>query len=258
MVGAGTIALSAMDQLRAIGHVSPALLDAVIEYLSDGNEWAAERLAREPGWVLDSALRQGNRKVFAAHLNQLDSYEIAELKLGKKTEALLEEAIGLHKQIDRYAYTTPPIRFSEQDVDQARAASVVIEFDRGVPIIVDRGLYRELSKQAIARAVGQLREKAAAVAAKKKTGRRAGAKAADPVAEARREEQRQVRELSEQAHGINLDLGAGLLNGLSVIDPSDMDVARFFVLGRLRAYAETWADGACEVSGCHRCEGHSA
>jgi len=32
MVGAGTIALSAVDQLRSIGQVSPELLDAVIEY----------------------------------------------------------------------------------------------------------------------------------------------------------------------------------------------------------------------------------
>ena len=77
LVGAGAIPLSAVDQLRAIGQVSPELLEAVIEFLADGNEWAAERLTREPGWVLDSALREGSRKVFAAHLVQLDSHEIA-------------------------------------------------------------------------------------------------------------------------------------------------------------------------------------
>ena len=120
MVGDGTIALSGVDQLRAIGQVSPALLDAVIDYLSDGNEWAAERLCREPGWVLDAALRRGGGKVFAAHLTHLDAYEIAGLKLGQKTAALVEEAAGLHKQIDRYAYGAPTLRFTEQDVDQAR------------------------------------------------------------------------------------------------------------------------------------------
>ena len=41
--------------------------------------------------------------MFAAHLSQLDSYEIADLRLGKKTEALLEEAGKLRKQTDRYA-----------------------------------------------------------------------------------------------------------------------------------------------------------
>jgi hypothetical protein len=68
MVGAGVIALSAVEQLRAIGKVSPPLLGAVVEFLADGNEWAAERLPREPGWVLDSAIHEGDRKVFAAHL----------------------------------------------------------------------------------------------------------------------------------------------------------------------------------------------
>ena len=66
MIGDGRLALSSVEQLRAIGAVSPELLDALIAYLADGNEWAAERLTREPGWVLDSALREGNSKVFAA------------------------------------------------------------------------------------------------------------------------------------------------------------------------------------------------
>jgi uncharacterized protein (DUF433 family) len=55
MIGAGRIALSAIDQLRVIGRVSPPLLDAVVAFLADGNEWAAGRVTREPGWVLDSA-----------------------------------------------------------------------------------------------------------------------------------------------------------------------------------------------------------
>jgi hypothetical protein len=88
MIGAGVIALSAVDQLRAIRRVSPPLLDAVVEFLGDGNEWAAERLAREPGWVLDSALRESDVKVFAAHMSQVSAHEIAELRLGKKTEEL--------------------------------------------------------------------------------------------------------------------------------------------------------------------------
>lgn len=42
---AGAVALSAVDQLRAIGKVSPPLLEALLDFLCDGNEWAAERLA---------------------------------------------------------------------------------------------------------------------------------------------------------------------------------------------------------------------
>src|SRR5215216_7361430 len=89
LIGEGVIPLAAVDQLRAIRTVAPDLLDAVVAYLDDGNAWAAERLAREPGWVLDAALtHSGNGKVFAAYLHSAGSHGIAELRLGKKTEQL--------------------------------------------------------------------------------------------------------------------------------------------------------------------------
>src|SRR5450755_87128 len=234
MVGAGQIALSCVDQLRAIDTVSPALLEAVIAYLADGNEWAAERLAREPGWVIDAALRDGSTKVFAAHLSQVDSHELAGLKLGKKTEALYQRAGELTRQLDRYSYGTT-VRFTDAEVDQARAAGVTIEFDRGWPLIVDRALYRELVKQAIARTVQELEAKVAQRAAEKKTSRSRGEQPADPLAEARAEQQRALRELGEQAHGVNLDLGAGLMTGLAHVDPSDLTVARLLIYGLLGA-----------------------
>lgn len=126
------------------------------------------------------------------------------------------------------------MRFSEVEVDQARAAGVVIEFARGWPLIVDRALYRELCKQAIARTVTELKAKVAQRAAEKKASRSTSRdRPVDPLAEARREEQRQLRDVAEQAHGVNLDLGAGLMNGLAAVDPSDMNVARLFVYGLL-------------------------
>src|SRR3954471_18667445 len=162
LLGEGVIHLAAVNQLRAIGSVAPGLLDAVIAYLDDGNAWAAERLTREPGWVLDAALTHaGDRKVFAAYLHSASSHEIAELRLGKKTEQLYSEAEKLHKQLDRYAYGPPQVRFTDTDVDQARAAGVLIEFERGRPIIVDRKLYRELVKGAIKRTHDELEAKAA-------------------------------------------------------------------------------------------------
>ena len=234
MVGNGQIALSSVEQLRAIGTVSPELLDAVIAYLADGNQWAAERLAREPGWVIDAALRDGNTKVFAAHLSQVDGHELAALKLGKKTEALYQRAGELTKQLDRYAYS-PTVRFTDAEVDQARAAGVTIEFERGWPLIVDRALYRELTKQAIARTVTELEAKVAQRAAEKKTSRGGADESADPVAAARSEHQRALREVGEQAHGVNLDLGASLLTGLAYVDPADINVARMLVYGLLGA-----------------------
>jgi ParB/RepB/Spo0J family partition protein len=234
MVGAGQIALSSVEQLRAIGTVSPALLDAVIAYLADGHQWAAERLAREPGWVIDAALRDSGAKVFAAHLHQVDGHELAALKLGKKTDALYQRAGELTKQLDRYAYTTT-VRFADAEVDQARAAGVTIEFERGWPLIVDRALYRELTKQAIARTVTELEAKVAQRAAEKQTSRRRGDQPPDPLAHARSEQRRALREVAEQAHGVNLDLGASLLTGLAYVDPSDINVARMLVYGLLGA-----------------------
>jgi hypothetical protein len=229
LIGDGIIPLAAVDQLRAIGAVAPKLLDAVVAYLDDGNAWAAERLAREPGWVLDAALTHaGDNKVFAAYLHSASAHEIAALRLGKKTEQRYAEAEKLHRQLDRYAYGPPRVRFREQDVDQARAG-VLIEFERGRPIIVDRPLYRELVKDAIKRTHAELEAKAAA-AAKEKKDRRASKQPADPVAVAKRERDAQLRELTDQAHGANLDLGVSLMHNLAAVEPDDMDVARFFVL----------------------------
>jgi ParB/RepB/Spo0J family partition protein len=232
LIGEGVIHLAAVDQLRAIAAVAPGLLDAVIAYLDDGNAWAAKRLTREPGWVLDAALlHSGDRKVFAAYLHSASAHEIGELRPGKKTEQLYADAEKLHRQLDRYAYGPPQVRFTDEDVDQARAAGVLIEFDGpGRPIIVDRPLYRELVKTAIKRTHDDLQTKVATVA-KEKQSARAGKTPADPVTVAKRERERdaQLRELTDQGHGANLDLGHALVHNLSTVDPSDIDVARFFV-----------------------------
>jgi len=185
LTGQGVIPLSAVEQLRSIGQVSPELLEAVIAYLGDGNEWAAERLSREPGWVIDPALRNGSSKVFAALSEPARRLRDRDLRLGKKTEALLDEATTLHKQLDRYAYGAPTVRFIESDVDQARAAGVLVEFENARPIIVDRSLYRELCKQAIKRTVEDLRARVGEVA-QERTAAKASGRPVDPEAEARR------------------------------------------------------------------------
>jgi ParB/RepB/Spo0J family partition protein len=235
LIGEGVIHLAAVDQLRAIGAVAPDLLDAVVAYLDDGNAWAAERLMREPGWVLDAALsHSGDSMVFAAYLHSVSAHEVAELRLGKKTERLYADAEKLHKQLDRYAYGPPQVRFADEDVDQARAAGVLIEFERGRPIIVDRPLYRELVKTAIKRTHNELEAKATA-AAKEKTSARSANEPADPVTVAKRERDAQLRELTDQAHGANTDLGHALIHNLTTVDPTDINVAKFFVYAVLGA-----------------------
>jgi ParB/RepB/Spo0J family partition protein len=143
MMGRGEIPLSAINQLRHIGQVSPEILRLLIDYLADGNQAIARRLAREPGWVLDAVLRSTTATVFEAYLSHVDGREIQTLRLGNKTEALYEHAAGLAKQLDRYSFG-PDVRFAEVEIDQARAAVADIEFERSRPIIVDKSLYREL------------------------------------------------------------------------------------------------------------------
>jgi ParB/RepB/Spo0J family partition protein len=234
LIGEGIIHLAAVDQLRAIGTVAPKLLEALIAYLDDGNAAVAARLASQPGWVLDAALTHGDRKVFAAHLSTVDSREIAELRLGKKTDQLYAEAEKLHKQLDRHAYGAPTVRFEDEHVDQARAAGVLIEFERSSPLIVDRSLYRELVKGAIKRTHATLEQKVADRAAERSTSK-ATNKPVDPAAVAKRDRDAQMRELADQAHGINTDLGTALMTTLASVDPTDMDVARFFVYALLGA-----------------------
>ncbi|MCW2985515.1 MAG: hypothetical protein JWR63_3085, partial [Conexibacter sp.] len=234
MIGEGIVHLAAVDQLRAIGTVAPELLEALIAYLDDGNAAVAARLSSQPGWVLDAALTHGDSKVFAAHLSTVDSREIAELRLGKKTDELYAEAEKLHKQLDRHAYGAPTVRFADEHVDQARAAGVLIEFERSSPLIVDRSLYRELVKGAIRRTHATLEQKVADRAAER-SARKASNKPVDPAAVAMRDRDAQMRELADQAHGVNTDLGTALLSTLASVDPNDMDLARFFVYALLGA-----------------------
>jgi ParB/RepB/Spo0J family partition protein len=236
LTGTGVIPLAAVDQLRTVGQVSPKLLDVLVDHVAtEPDGWAGRQLATDPARALSEALRHGDSKVFAAYLNTVGSREIEQLRLGKKTADLYAEAEKLHKQVDRYAYGPPTIRFSEQDVDEARAAGVLIELERCEPIIVDRPLYRELAKGAVKRTTEQLRVKAAAAKLEKSSAKakaNAGA-AVDPAGEARREHGRALRELADQAHGANRDLGRGLMNGLASVDPSDINVARLLVYGPL-------------------------
>jgi ParB/RepB/Spo0J family partition protein len=234
LVGRGVLPLSCVDTLRSVGQVSPEILDAVVKYVADGNDWVIGRLHSEIGWVIARALSESGSKTFTAFLTHLDCREVEQLKLGKKATGQLAEIEQLHKQVNRHSYGPPPIRFSEQDVDQARAAGVLIE-SGSAPVIVDRGLYRELAKQTLTRTVDELRAQASTVSQKRKSGGRADGdqRVADPVGEVRREHGHQVRQLAAQAHGVNLDLGWALRNELATVDPADMNVARFMVYALL-------------------------
>ncbi len=230
LIGAGAIALSAVDQLRAIGSRR-----AGVARRRDRLPRRRQRVGRRAAHAR-ARLGAGRRAAPRQHEGVRGLPGPAGLLRDRRAASSARRPTRcssrptkLHRQLDRYAYGPPQVRFSEADVDQARAAGVVIEFEHGRPIIVDRGVYRELAKAAIKRTVEELQAKVSAAAAEKQT-RRAGKAPADPLTQAKRERDRALRELADQAHGANLDLGAALLTGLAVVDPGDMDVARFFVL----------------------------
>ena len=234
LVGDGVIALAAVDTLRAIGAVSSEVLDAVVAYIDDGHAHEGERLLSQPGFVVGAALNHSEAKVFAAYLDAVNPRAIDELRLGKTVAQAYAEAEALHRKLDPHAYGPPRVRFSGSDLDQARAARVVIEFPHGNPIIVDKSVYRELTKGAIKRTRDELQERVAEVAEEKRVTRaEAAAAPVDPVTQAARDRDARIRQIADDAHGANLDLGRSLMNELHTVDPTNVDVARFFVYSLL-------------------------
>jgi ParB/RepB/Spo0J family partition protein len=149
LVGSGEIPVAGIDALLEIQAISPKLAALVAEVIAEaaaeGNQLGAQ-LARDPGWLVRQVLSHRPGELFAALAGgTLYEDQIAELKLGKKTTALYAEAKTLHGQLDRYAYGPPPVRIGEAELDQARAAGVLLELDR-TQVILDRGVYRELVK----------------------------------------------------------------------------------------------------------------
>jgi ParB/RepB/Spo0J family partition protein len=220
LVGTGDIPVSAIDRLLGIADVSPQIAQAVVATIASGGV-AGSQLVNNAGWVIGQALRNAGKDTFGAYLNTVHHNDLKGLRLGKKTDALVTEAERLHKQIDQYAYGPPKFRFDASEIDQARAAGVLLELDGSVPIITDLALYRELVKQVIGRTVEQLRERTAAKAKSKRAGE--GQRERTPCEELDVEHRANLCELTRQAHGTNLDLGAALLTELAAVAPDDTD-----------------------------------
>jgi ParB/RepB/Spo0J family partition protein len=232
LLGKRDLPVSAVGTLTKIAEVSPELCEAALAPVAAG-DISGEQFASNPGWVLGYALRESATKAFGAYLSTLSHHEIAELRLGKKVEAAYAEADALHRHLDRHAYGPPTIRFADAEVDQARAAGVLIEFEHSTPIITDRPLLRELAKQAISRTLEDLRAAKQQDVSECADRRAQGKREPTPRERLDAEHRAAVRNLTVRAHGTNLDLGTALLHKLATVDPSDMDVARFFVYGLL-------------------------
>jgi ParB/RepB/Spo0J family partition protein len=246
LIGGGELPLSAVPTLLAIAEVSSELCELAVAPIAAG-DLRGEQFVSNPAWAIAHALRQTDSKVFAAHLATLNAHDIADLRLGKKTDRAYAEAEALHRQIDRQAYGPPSVRFTEQDIDQARAAGVLIEFEYGTPIITDRSVYRELAKQAIARTVEDLRAGKQNQAQERASRLAHGKQERTPQQSLDADHRAVLRDLTVTAHGTNLDLGAALLQSLAAVDPADMDVARFFAYGVLGPEERGFSGGGQDV-----------
>jgi ParB/RepB/Spo0J family partition protein len=232
LLGSGELPVSSVAVLTKIADVSPELCETALAPVAE-QQISGVQFANDPAGTIGYALRVAGGKVFAAYLNTLSSDELAALRPGKKTLAEYKEAEALHRQLESYAYGPPRIQFTEADVDQARAAGVLIEFEHKTPIITDRALYKELAKQAISRTVTKLRA-AKQTSDKGRSDRRAkGKRELTPREQLESEHRARMRTLKRSAHGTNLDLGVALMQNLAAVDPDDMDVARFFAYGVL-------------------------
>jgi ParB/RepB/Spo0J family partition protein len=237
LIGEGTLVLASVEPMRTIAQASPALLDAVIEFIAEhGGEVAPDDLVHEPLTVLLEAVEAGERDdVFAMPLNEVPLRNPDLLPQDETTTALLAEARELHKQANPHSYLEPRIRFTEAETDRARAAGVLLEHGEECPLVTDPAFYQDLCRTAIAAGVESLKQQA--------TQRAEEESVLGPLSQRRKPEdehaaleiahRRKIRQLAATAHSANLDLGNSLRNGLAAVDPTDMTVARFFVYALL-------------------------
>lgn len=247
LLGSGGLPLSSVSALERIVAVSPALCEAALLAVADGTI-DGEQFAGNPAWAIGHAIREGAKGVFAADLSTLAATDITELKLGKKSLSAYAQAEELHRKLDRYAYGPPSVRFSAEEVDQARAAGVLIEFEDSTPIITDRELLRELARQAIERTLGELRARVEAKASGRAAEQTSLGREPTPRQRLESEHRANMRELTARAHGTNLDLGAALLKQLASVKADDIDVARFFAYGLLGSGETGYGSGRDRVA----------
>ncbi len=239
LVGDGTLTLATVEPMREIAQANPELLDAVVEFIGEyAHEIAPDDFAHQPLSILMAAVEASERDVFAAPLGEVPLEAAGLLPDDEATTALIAEARELHKQIHRFSYGDPNIRFTEAETDRARAAGVLLEYGEETPIVTDLAVYQDLCRTAIAAGVEALKQQAAERTQEEDSIFGTPAKKDKPAADDERttlekKHRAEMRQLAATAHSANLDLGDSLRSGLTVVDPDDINVARFFVYGLL-------------------------
>ena len=238
LVGDGTLSLATVDPMRMIAQANPALLDAVVDFIGhDEVEFAPDDFAHTPLSILAAAVEATELDVFAEPLGEVPLKDTDLLPDDEPTVALIAKARELYKEINRFSYGDPHIRFTQADADRARAAGVLLEYGDEA-LVTDREMYRDLCRTAIAAAVETMTQQAAERADEEKSIFGASGQKVKPAADSEQailetKHRADMRAHAATAHSANLDLGDSLKKGLTVVDPDDINVARFFVYGLL-------------------------
>jgi hypothetical protein len=241
LVGAGVIALSAVEPMREIARVNTALLQATLDFvLEHDDELDPDDLAVRPLELLGFAVEEADSDIFLAHLSAVPVEHADSLQLDESTLALIDEANQLNKRLFG-ASVAPRFRFSDAEADRARAAGVLIEHEDEVPLVTDLELYQDLCASAIAEGVRELRDRvaehqaelAAHPIAQPDTPAASEPTPPDELSELERKHGAAMRALAASAHSANLALGDKLRSELASVDPADINLARFFVYALL-------------------------
>jgi ParB/RepB/Spo0J family partition protein len=100
-IGSGALPVSSVGVLELITQVSVEVCEAAVSLVANG-EVSGTELAQRPSRVLGYRLK--GSKVFCCLLERADECDIGELRLGKKADALLEQATELHKKLNPHSY----------------------------------------------------------------------------------------------------------------------------------------------------------
>jgi ParB/RepB/Spo0J family partition protein len=236
LVGDGTIALAAVEPMRAIAQANPALLDALLEHVAEQAEHIeSDELVYRPLSTLMDAVSASDRDVFTGSLGEVPMDDPDLFPQDDATTAVVAEAAELHKQLHPHSWGNPHMRFTDVEADRARAAGVLLEHDDEAPLVTDLTVYQDLCRTAVAEGVQELRQQIADRAEREDTSETNTEKgtADDELSALEVKHRCEIRQLAATAHGANLDLGDSLRGALTVVDPDDMTVARFFVYSLL-------------------------
>ena len=207
LVGQGVISLTAVDALLAVGAASTTLLDATIAHIVKHPRDSGE-LARNPGWFISRSVASTRAaKAFAVGVGRVSAHDLQSIALGKKVEALFAEVEDLERKVLSYAHARVG------DLPRRR---------RGRPGARRRGAagarrqpHADHRPRPVPRAAarGDDPQEGDADRAARREGTREGqgrrqAGSCRPEEAAERTRRAELRGACDNAHGVNLDIGA--------------------------------------------------